>query len=100
MRRQIVRQSSRGWSGRASRTVYEDAKIAFIEPITFGFFLVSQRSDGPCLRPDVPRLVSNGARFSFGQPIVLSCVFAVFLSEAHPGVANSLSQGPRRSTHK
>jgi hypothetical protein len=31
---------------------------------------------------------------------VLTCVFAVFLSEAHPGVTDSPSQGPRRSAHR
>jgi hypothetical protein len=36
-------------------------------------------------------MVPDGARFSFGQSIVLTCVFVVFLSEAHPGVAD----GPR-----
>jgi hypothetical protein len=30
---------------------------------------------------------------------VLTCVFAVFLSEAHPGVADGSPQGPGRSTH-
>jgi hypothetical protein len=31
---------------------------------------------------------------------VLTCVFAVFLSEAHPGVADGPLQGPRRSAHR
>jgi hypothetical protein len=31
-------KGSRGWSGRAPRTVREDAIIHFIEPVTFGFF--------------------------------------------------------------
>jgi hypothetical protein len=30
---------------------------------------------------------------------VLTCVFAVFLSEAHPGVADGPPQGPERFTH-
>jgi hypothetical protein len=30
---------------------------------------------------------------------VLTCVFAVFLSEAHPGVADGPPQGPGRSAH-
>jgi hypothetical protein len=34
-------------------------------------------------------LVSDGARFSFGWPVVLMYVFAVFLSEVHPGVGVS-----------
>jgi hypothetical protein len=52
------------------------------------------------LRPDGPRLVSDGARFSFGQSVVLTCVFVVFLSEAHPGVAYGPPQGPGRSAHR
>jgi hypothetical protein len=64
----------------------------FTEPITFGFFLVFQRPDGP-------RLVSDGARFSIRRSIVLTCVFAVFLSEAHPSVAVGPPQGPGRSAH-
>jgi hypothetical protein len=31
-------KGSRGRSGRAPRTVREDAKIHFTEPVTFGFF--------------------------------------------------------------
>jgi hypothetical protein len=31
-------KGSRGWSGRAPRTVREDAKNHFTEPVTFGFF--------------------------------------------------------------
>jgi hypothetical protein len=38
MRRQMSDKGSRGWSGRAPRTVREDAKIHFTEPVTFGFF--------------------------------------------------------------
>jgi hypothetical protein len=49
---------------------------------------------------DDPCLVSDGARFSFGRSIVLTYVFAAFLSEAHPGVADGPPQGPRRSAHK
>jgi hypothetical protein len=47
-------------------------KMNFIEPVTFGFFLVFQRPDGPHLRPDGPLLVSDGARFSIGWSIVLT----------------------------
>jgi hypothetical protein len=72
-----------GWSART-------LKMHFTEPVTFGF-LVFQRSNGPRLRPDGRRLVSDGAHFSFGQSVVLTRVFAVFLSEAHPGVVD----GPR-----
>jgi hypothetical protein len=49
------------------------------------------------MRPDGPHLVSDGARFSIGQSIVLTCVYAVFLSEAHFGVADGPQQGPGRS---
>jgi hypothetical protein len=38
MRRQMSDKSSRGRSGRAPRTVREDAIIHFAEPVTFGFF--------------------------------------------------------------
>jgi hypothetical protein len=31
---------------------------------------------------------------------VLTCVFAVFLSEAHPGVTDDSPQGPGRSAHR
>jgi hypothetical protein len=72
---------SHGRFGRAPRTVHEDAIIHFTEPVTFGF-LVLCRPDGPRLRPDDPRLVSNGACFSIGRSVVLTCVYAVFLSEA------------------
>jgi hypothetical protein len=47
--------------------------------------------------PDGPRLVSDGARFSMGQFIMLSCVYAVFLSEGHPGIADGPQQGSGRS---
>jgi hypothetical protein len=38
MRRQMSDKGSRGRSGHAPRTVREDAKIHFTEPVTFGFF--------------------------------------------------------------
>jgi hypothetical protein len=38
MRRQMSDKGSRGRSGRAPRTVREDAIIHFTEPGTFGFF--------------------------------------------------------------
>jgi hypothetical protein len=75
-------------------------KMHFTEPITFRFFLVFHRPDGPRLRPDGPRLVSDGAHFSIGRSIVLTCVFAVFLSEAHPAVADGPPQWTRRSAHR
>jgi hypothetical protein len=38
MRRQMSDKPSRGRSGRAPRTIREDAIIHFAEPVTFGFF--------------------------------------------------------------
>jgi hypothetical protein len=82
-----VRQSSRGWSGRAPQTIREDAKNVFYRTRHLRVFHVSQRPDGPRLRPEGPRLVPDDARFSFGWYVVLTRVFVVFLFEAHPGVA-------------
>jgi hypothetical protein len=67
-------------------------KIHFIEPVTFGFFIF-QRPDGPRLMPNGLSLILDGARFSFGQSVVLSHVFVVFLSDAHPGVADGPHTG-------
>jgi hypothetical protein len=61
---------------RSARTL----KMNFTELVTFRFFLVFQRSDGLRLRLNGPRLVSDGARFSNEWFVVLTCVFAVFLS--------------------
>jgi hypothetical protein len=55
MRRQMSDKASRGRSGRAPRTVREDAIIHFSEPVTFGFSV-------PHL-PDGPREVSDGPCF-------------------------------------
>jgi hypothetical protein len=52
------------------------------------------------MRPDGPRLVSDGACFSFERSVVLTCVFAVLLSEAHPSVADGPPQGPGRFAHR
>jgi hypothetical protein len=41
MRRQMSYKGSRGRSGRAPRTVHEDAIIHFTEPVTFEFFSFS-----------------------------------------------------------
>jgi hypothetical protein len=43
------------------------------------------------LRPDGPREVSDGPRFSSGRSIVQTQIFALVLSKGHPGVAD----GPR-----
>jgi hypothetical protein len=80
----------------APRTVREDAIIHFSEPVTFGFS-VSHLPDGPRLRPDGPREVSDGPCFSFGRSVVQTWIFALVLSEGHPGVANGPPQGPGRS---
>jgi hypothetical protein len=48
-----------GWSART-------LKMHFTEPVT---------PEGPLLRSDGPRLVSNGARFSIGRSVVLTYVF-------------------------
>jgi hypothetical protein len=82
--------------GRSARTL----KMLFTEPVPFGFFLVFQRPDGPRLMSDGPRLVLDGARFSFGRNLVLTCVFAEFLSEAHVSVVDGPPQGTGRSAHR
>jgi hypothetical protein len=38
MHRQMLDKGSHGWSGRAPRTVRENAIIHFTKPVTFGFF--------------------------------------------------------------
>jgi hypothetical protein len=60
-------------------------------------FSVSYRPDGPRLRPDGPREGSDGLCSSSGQSVVETCVFALVLSEGHPGVADGPLQGPGRS---
>jgi hypothetical protein len=92
-----VRYNSHGRSGRAPRTVREDRYNSFYRTHHLRVFLVLHRLDGPRLRRDGPRLVSDGARFFIGRFVVLICVYAVFLSEDHPGVANGPPQGPGRS---
>jgi hypothetical protein len=88
---------SRGRSGRAPRTVREDAYNSFYRTRHFRVFLVLHRPDVLRLRPDGPRLVSDGAHFSIVRSVMLSCVYAVFLSEGHPGVADGPPQGSGRS---
>jgi hypothetical protein len=53
--------------------------------------LVPHLPDDPRLRPDGPRVVSDGACFPIGWFAVDTCVFALVLSEGHLGVAD----GPR-----
>jgi hypothetical protein len=69
MRHQILDKGSRGWSGRAPRTVREDAKIYLPNQLPSGF-PVLHRPDGPRLKPDGPRMVSDGACFSFRRSAV------------------------------
>jgi hypothetical protein len=73
--------------------IREDTKNTFYQTHHLRVFLVFHLLDGL-------RLVSDGACFSIGRSVVLTCVFAVFLSEAHPSVANGLPQGPKRSAHR
>jgi hypothetical protein len=73
--------------------VHEDAKNVFYRTRHLRVLQVFQRSDGP-------RLVSDGARFSFGQLAVLTRVFALFMSKAHPNVVDGLPQGAGRSAHR
>jgi hypothetical protein len=46
---------------------------------------------------DGPRLASDGACFFIGRSVVEICVFALVLSEDHPGVADGPPQGSGRS---
>jgi hypothetical protein len=92
-----VRYDSRGRSSRAPRTVHEDAYNSFYRTRHVRVFSGSLGPDGPRLRADGPCLVLDGARFSFGQSVVLTCVYTVFLSESHLGAADGLPQWPERS---
>jgi hypothetical protein len=89
MRRQMSDKGSRGRSGRAPRTVREDAIIHFTEPVTFGFFGFSPTGWSA---PEPGRSAPGP-----GRSAVLTCVYAVFLSEPHFGVVDGPPQGPRRS---
>jgi hypothetical protein len=78
--------------GQSARTL----KIHFTEPVTFEFFWFSPTGwSAPEARRSA--LVSNGARFSIGQSVVLTCIYAVFLSKAHFGVTDGPPQRPGRS---
>jgi hypothetical protein len=57
-------------------------------------FSVPHLPDSPRLRPDGPRVVSDGACSSIGQSAVETCVFALVLSEGHSGVVDGPPQGP------
>jgi hypothetical protein len=69
--------------GPAPWMVREDAKNAFYRIRHLRFFLAFQRLDGP-------RLVPDGAHFSFEPSIVLTLFLVVFLSEVLPGVVDGL----------
>jgi hypothetical protein len=90
MRRQMSDKASRGRSGRAPRTVHEDAIIHFSEPVTFGFSV-------PRL-PDAPRLRPDGPCFSSRRSVEQTWIFTLVLTEGHPGVADGPPQGPGRPT--
>jgi hypothetical protein len=96
MRRQMSDKASRGRSGRAPRTVREDAIIHFLNPSPSSFS-VPYLPDGPRLRSDCPREVSDGPCFSSGRSVVQTWIFALVLSEGHPGVTDGPPQGPGRS---
>jgi hypothetical protein len=96
MRRQMSDKASRRRSGRAPRTVREDAIIHLVEPVTFGFF-GPHLPDGPRLSPDGPCVVSDGACSSIGRSTVETHVFALVLSEGYLGVADGPPQRPGRS---
>jgi hypothetical protein len=68
-------------------------------------------ADGPVVHPrrsartlkmhfTEPVTISDGARFSFGRTVVLTYVFAEFMSEAHPSVVDGPPQGPGWSAHR
>jgi hypothetical protein len=82
--------------GRSARTL----KNAFYQTHHLRVFLVFNGRTVRALSPDGPRLVVDDARFSFGQSVVLSHVFALFLSEAHPGVTDGPPQGSGRSVYR
>jgi hypothetical protein len=90
-------KGSHGRSGRAPRTVREDAIIHFTEPVTFGFF-GSSPTGRSAPKADGPRVVSDGACSSIGWSAVETCVFALVTSEGHLGVADGPPQRPGRST--
>jgi hypothetical protein len=89
-------KGSHGRSGRAPRTVREDAIIHFTEHVTFGFFgsALTGRS-----APETGRSALGLGRCLLFHRTVRSdtCVFALVLSEAHPSVADGPPQGPGRS---
>jgi hypothetical protein len=96
MRRQMSDKVRRGRSGRTPRTVRADAIIHFSEPVTFGFFGSSPTGRSA---PEAGRSARgpDGPLFSSGRSIVQTQIFALVLSEGHPGGADGPPQGPGRS---
>jgi hypothetical protein len=96
MYRQMSDKASRGRSGRAPRTVREDAIIHFSEPVTFGFFGSSPTGRSA---PEAGRSARGHGRslLFLGRSVVQTWIFALVLSEGHPGVADGPPQGPGRS---
>jgi hypothetical protein len=82
-------KGSRGRSGRASRTVREDAIIHFTEPVTFGFF--GSSPTGRSARGLRRCLLSHRTVRSRDM------CFALVLSEGHLGVADGPPQRPGQS---
>jgi hypothetical protein len=69
----------------------------FIEPVTFGFFLIFQRADCPQAR--WPELGPGWCYLLLWTVRSVNACFALFLSEAHLVVADVLSEGPEHSAH-
>jgi hypothetical protein len=97
MRRQMSDKGSHGRSGRAPRTVREDAIIHFTEPVTFGFFDFSPTGRSA---PEAGWSARGLGWCSLFLRTVCSVDldFALVLSEGHPGVADGPPQRHRRST--
>jgi hypothetical protein len=96
MRRRMSDKASRVRSGRAPRTVREDAIIHFSEPVTFGLF-----GSSPTGRS---MLEAGRSAQGLGRSLLFlrtvrseTCIFALVLSEGHPGVADGPPQGSGRS---
>jgi hypothetical protein len=93
MRRQMSDKASCGRSGRAPRTVREAAIIHFSEPVTFGLFGFSPTGQSA---PEPGRSAHGLGRSLLFLRTVHSAylIFALVLSECHPGVADGPPQGP------
>jgi hypothetical protein len=78
--------------GRSARTL----KMHFTKPVTFGFLGFSTVGWSA---PEAGRSALGPGWCSLLHRTVhsVNVVFEVFLSEAHPGVADGLSEGPKRA---